>query len=152
VSPDIRSQIRFELEQLHKLLDQNQNLIQNAQISSPSGTERSALALMLQSFYTGFENIFNRIAKEIDGGFKKTEHWHVELLDKMASSNHDRPAVISEPLKQRLHLYLGFRHISRSIYSFDLHWDKMKDLVAGCQETLSIAEAEFEILIKIIQR
>jgi hypothetical protein len=35
-------------------------------------------------FYNGFENIFKRIAVELDGGLPDNEFWHRELLDSMA--------------------------------------------------------------------
>ena len=152
MSHDVFDKISFELIQMHRLLYENNELIIHAGSFPPTGTERSALALMLQSFYTGIENIFNRISIEIDGGFKKTSKWHVDLLESMSSDNRKRPRVISDSLKQRLHLYLGFRHLSRSIYAYDLHWDKMRDLVADCDDILKFTQTELESFMEIMRK
>ena len=87
--------------------------------------ERSALAAMLHSFYTGIENIFKRVAVEIDGEPPTGDFWHRQLLDRMACPRRDRPAVISKTLKDKLRTYLEFRHVFRHAYTFELRWEKM---------------------------
>jgi len=99
---------------------------------------------MLHSFYGGVENIFKRIADELDGQSPHGGAWHRELLDLMARQGKARPAVISEALVERLDGYLDFRHFFRHTYVFILRWDRMKPLVRGCEETLKLLEQELD--------
>lgn len=62
---------------------------------------------MLHSFYTGVENIFKRIAVEIDNNLPGGAFWHSELLDLMMQPGASRPPVISVDLRARLKEYLA---------------------------------------------
>jgi hypothetical protein len=90
---------------------------------------------MLHSFYTGVENIFKRIALQIDGDIPSGYASHSDLLTAMSQPTAKRPAVISEELRVSLSAYLSFRHVFRHAYSFRLEWDKMRDLVLGSRAT-----------------
>ena len=116
----------------------------NALSEPPNDIELSALAALLHSFYTGVENIFKRIAVELDGEPPRGEAWHRQLLDAMARPAKNRVAVISESLSDSLSEYLAFRHVFRQAYSFDLRWDKMSALVLNCEATFRRLEAELE--------
>jgi hypothetical protein len=115
---------------------------------APDVIELSALAALLHSFYTGIENIFKRVAVEIDGTPPRGESWHRELLDSMTRPTSIRPAVISQPLRGRLNEYLNFRHVFRQAYSFQLKWEKMSRLVLGCEEALRQIEDELDYFLK----
>ncbi len=103
---------------------------------------------MLHSFYNGFENIFKRVAAELDGGLPSGEFWHRELLDSMTMPGRERSAVISESLIETLDDYMAFRHFFRHAYIFNLNWDGMKTLVLGCEETLTLVEANLDRFFK----
>jgi hypothetical protein len=96
----------------------------------------------------GFENIFKRIAQQIDGKFEKTDSWHVDLLESMIETTGKRPAILTPDVKRRLRFYLGFRHVFRSHYSYDLNWSKMKPLVLKTEDILSSVENEIQEFIK----
>ena len=64
----LAKQITVELNQLHHLLENHRPLLQKCLSEKPDPIERSALAAMLHSFYTGIENILKRVALKIDGG------------------------------------------------------------------------------------
>jgi hypothetical protein len=102
VSSDIFSKIRIEFLQLHKLLEIYHSLLERAKTQDPNEVELLALARILHSFYSGFENIFKRVAQDVDGGFRKTDSWHADLLENMVLPTALRPAVITEKLKERL--------------------------------------------------
>jgi hypothetical protein len=135
VSADYILKVKHELPQLEKLLRENDDLVDKMSAVDPTAIEKAALAGMLHSFYNGVENIFKAISRTFDPPFLKNENWHMNLLQAMASENSKRSAVISEPLRGRLEGYLAFRHVFRSIYGFDLKWEKMKNLVTECRET-----------------
>jgi len=142
MSSEAFSKIKLELSQLNRLITTYQPLLCQLKTREPTDIEIVALAGILHSFYSGFENIFKRIAQDIDGSFTKTDSWHMDLLESMVVPTKNRSAVISQALKRRLQFYLGFRHAFRSAYSYDLMWPKMKTLVFDSEEILHIVETE----------
>ena len=94
MSDKLQKQVSVELEQLHRLLRTHQPLLDKCRNTSPNQIELSALAAMLHSFYTGIENIFKRVAVEMDGGPPAGEIWHRLLLDSMTHPGKARPAVM----------------------------------------------------------
>ena len=87
------------------------------------------LGSVLHSFYNGLENIFEIIAKNIDGEIPTGNKSHQELLHQMASENSYRKEILSEELYFKLREYATFRHFYRHAYSFQLNWDKMEPLI-----------------------
>jgi hypothetical protein len=79
----VRKQVAVEREQLDHLIETHRPLLARCASTPPGAIELSALAAMLHSFYTGVENIFKRVAVEIDSAPPRGEAWHRELLDSM---------------------------------------------------------------------
>jgi hypothetical protein len=121
-----------------------QPLLAKCREASPTEIELSALAAALHSFYTGAENLFKRVAIELDREPVRGEAWHRDLLQRMAQPRPQRPALLSEPLQQALLDYLRFRHVFRNAYSFDLDWQKLKPLVLGMERTFQDLERSLE--------
>lgn len=144
----LAKQINVEREQLRRLFQIHSHLIANCDSQPPNEIELSALAALLHSFYTGIENIFKRVAVELDGGAPRGEAWHRQLLDVMAASTSIRAALISESLRDSLSEYLAFRHVFRQAYSFDLRWEKMSALVLNCEATFRRLEDELEDFLR----
>jgi hypothetical protein len=142
VWPDLRDQIEVEEAQLQRLLEVHKPLLEKCRTQSPDPIELSALSALLHSFYTGVENLFRRIAIEVDGRIVTGESWHRRLLLQMAEETERRPAVISSGLLERLRPYLQFRHVFRNSYSFQLQWDKMEPLVLDYEGTFALLRAE----------
>ncbi len=140
----LRKQVTLERQQLHRLLESYRPLVEKCAVSPPDDIELAALAAMLHSFYNGLENIFKRVAEELDGGLPSCEFWHRELMDSMTMPSRERSAVLSERLIEQLDDYLEFRHFFRHAYTFDLRWDRMKTLVLGCEETLQLVEGDLD--------
>ena len=145
----LKEEIEVEFGELNRLLKTFNSLLEKVNTGAPDDVETIALAGMLHSFYTGVENIFKRVAINIDGGLPCGEIWHSQLLDSMAQKGRNRPAVISESLRDQLEMYMHFRHVFRHAYSFYLHWNKMKSLVLECEKTLDLFQIELETFIKI---
>ena len=135
--PDLREQVAVEEAQLQQLLEIHQPLLVKCRSEEPNLIELSALAALLHSFYTGVENLFRRIALEVDKGLPGGEAWHHHLLMQMAAPGENRLPVISNELHDRLKPYLQFRHVFRASYSFQLRWDKMQPLVLHYEETFT---------------
>ena len=144
----LKKQIAVEREQLNTLLQTYSPLLMKCTRETPDVIELSALAAMLHAFYTGVENIFKRVAVELDGGPPKGEFWHRQLLDSMTQPGPARPAVISGPLRKMLRDYLDFRHVFRQAYTFELRWEKMAGLVQECEKTLRQLEFELDAFLE----
>ena len=136
MSDELRRQIDIEREYLRRLMDHHRTLLDKCAIKAPSDVELSALAGVLQSFYNGIENVFKRIALEVDRSLPKGESWHKDLLLQMARTSPSRGPVISAELMGRLSTFMGFRHFYRHSYVFHLEWSQMQDVVTTCEETL----------------
>lgn len=83
-----------------------------------------ALAADLAEVYTGFEKIFEQIAKEVDKHIPSGGRWHNNLLAQMAERQLERPPVISEVTRRRLRRLLMFRHKVNNIYGDELIYEK----------------------------
>ena len=54
----------------------------------------AAAASILQSFYTGIENLLLYLSKALDGSVPNTPSWHRDLLDIASSPTPYRPSII----------------------------------------------------------
>jgi hypothetical protein len=152
VSARLRRQIEVEREQVNRLLDIHRPLLAKCAGLAPDPIERSALAAMLHSFYTGIENVLKRIAVECDAGLPQGDTWHRALLDAMTRPGPRRPAAISQATRDALRPYLDFRHVFRHAYSFDLRWEKMSALVTRCEQTWRNVEGELTAFLDRLDR
>jgi hypothetical protein len=112
---------------------------------------------ILHDFYTGIEKIFESIAKEIDDRIPMGEEWHSELLRQMTLDIPGlRPPVITASTEKKLREYLGFRHLFRKRYGFELDWQRLKKLLLGLPQVRTQLEKEigkfFENLDSIFQK
>jgi hypothetical protein len=130
---ETKEKVDTELKQLTSLLEKFERIFNKIAVSEPDAIELSALAAMLHAFYNGCENIFKRIAVEIDHSFPDSPTSHRDLLLQMGNATSVRPAVISLQLLFSLTEYLNFRHVFRHAYTFDLNWQKMSPLVNNCK-------------------
>jgi hypothetical protein len=144
VWPDVEEQVAVEQAQIAQMFEAYQAAIRKSSQYEPDFIEMSALATMLHSFYTGVENIFKRVALEIDGDIPSGYASHSDLLTAMTRPTDNRPPMISEELHLRLSAYLSFRHVFRHAYSFQLDWDKMRDLVLQSQATWQQLQTELD--------
>lgn len=144
----LRKQISVEREQLRELINIHRPLLEKCVASEPDAIELSALAAMLHAFYTGIENIFKRVEVELGEDMPQGERWHRRLLKAMTGSRPKRPAVISQSLQETLGGYLGFRHVFRQAYTFQLKWARMSQLVLECEATFERLERELDGFLK----
>jgi hypothetical protein len=151
VSADLVIKLEFELGQLRQLLAESQELLDSAVVETPTATNRWAIGAILHAFYNGVENCLKRIVAEYDGSALKDSHWHIDLLTRMSQPTPSRNAVISEKLFPVLKDYLAFRHIFRNIYTHELRWDSMAQLVAGLKSTFQLVETEIGQFIHSVQ-
>lgn len=97
---------------------------------------------MLHSFYSGVENIFKLVAREIDENIPQGSAWHSDLLLQMSDSTPLRKSLISQEMVAMLLEYLNFRHVFRHAYTMQLKWGKMRNMVANLKAVFDKLEAE----------
>ena len=146
--PETREKVYLELDLLEHLADSHETLLVKVRRIEPDSIELSALSAFLHAFYTGIENIFKRIALEIDKSLPAGERWHADLLSQMARPFAERPAVISGELCIQLGKYMEFRRVFRHAYTFELKWAKMADLVLHSGQVLEELQAELKSLFE----
>lgn len=147
--PETRKKVELELGLLRRLLAFGEDLLKQARLAEPNPAELLALSSVMHSFYTGIENVFKRVADEIDGSIPTGLRSHAELLERMARPSSQRPAVISDELRVILGDYMDFRHMFRHAYSFQLKWRRMSGLVLHLEETLDRLDAELQAFFSI---
>jgi hypothetical protein len=103
-----------------------------------------AAAALLDTFYTGVEKTFRRIASEL-GGIPEGSGWHRTLPDDMALDiPKTRPPVLRPDTVRELSKFLAFRHRFRNLYLFDLEPEPIVSLVGGLAPTWAAARVELD--------
>jgi len=121
----VSTELRAELAQIDLIMKDYAGFTEKYARNMDSYLLR-AKASFLADFYMGVENIFRTIAEELNGGAPRGDGWHKRLLTGMAVEQKGvRPAVISPALCAELVQFLGFRHVVRQAYGFQLDEKKM---------------------------
>ena len=145
MSHELNLLIASELKQLDMLIEPRRPLIARSLNASPSMEDLDALSALLHSAYTSMERIMTHIAGNQgvhEAMRSKAFMWHTALLNALATSTDDRPAVISDELRIHLNEYLGFRHVFRHAYLHELQWSKMRPLVENLENVVQLFQSE----------
>ncbi|ASC71096.1 hypothetical protein XM38_020460 [Halomicronema hongdechloris C2206] len=129
---DLALDIETELAKLARL----EQAIAAVQAEIAADPERASLfyenlALKLHNFYTGCEKILCLVAVELNGGVPSGADWHKRLLERMGQAREGRAAVLEAETTRQLQEFLGFRHIVRNLYGFELDTQRVAALVAN---------------------
>ncbi|MDE0013728.1 MAG: hypothetical protein OXU36_21485 [Candidatus Poribacteria bacterium] len=81
---------------------------------------KTTIAKNLVDCYREMENIFRRIALDVDLRIPDGSKWHKELLTQMAEPQAERQPVISQETFEILEELLEFRHVFNNIYGEEL--------------------------------
>ncbi|MBQ9657861.1 MAG: hypothetical protein IJV31_03735 [Clostridia bacterium] len=144
----IKEQIKFKIKDIDKLFAEYELIFQKIKAEKPDLFDMTILGSVLHSFYNGLENIFEIIAKNIDGIVPSGNKSHQELLHQMASKNNNRNEIVDEELYLKLREYVTFRHFYRHAYSFQLDWDKMENLVDDIYMVWENVKESLEVFMK----
>ncbi len=128
--------------------------LQNIQ-DAPERYRRSIeieIARYLYDFYKQLENIFERIAKEVDQSLPTGEEWHKDLLQQIAESTSMREPVISQHTYTELQNLLGFRHVFLYIYGDELDYEKMLENATRVNEVFPTLSKELEAFIAFLKK
>lgn len=143
----IKEQIRFKINDIDKLFSEYDLIFKKIEMQTLDLFDMTILGSVLHSFYNGLENIFEIIAKNIDGVVPNGNKSHQELLHQMASENSKRNEILNEGLYLKLREYATFRHFYRHAYSFQLNWEKMNPLIDNLQTVWNEVKLNLENFI-----
>lgn len=122
--------IERELARLEQLKD-SITLVKDKRETMPKIADilTENIALKLHNFYMGCERIFQLIASELNSGLPSGYDGHKRLLERMAREKMGMPAVLRQETVDNLKEYLGFRHIVRNLYGYELEREKVDRLL-----------------------
>lgn len=147
----LKGHIRLELASLERIARELDEFLVYTSQRQPTGIELSGVGGHLQSFYTGVERIFERIAVTLDGGLPTGDNWHILLLRQMEIEYQGkRSAVINHSLALRLLDYLRFRHLFRHTYGYELLWEKCRPLAEGTSGTLKMLQEQLSCALDAV--
>lgn len=148
----ISSEINDELKNLTKLIKDYDNFLVKYSQNMDKYLLRVKASLMAD-FYMGVEKIFRIISEELDGDVPKGEGWHKKLLYTMTLEIKGvRPAVISKELYIDLLEFLGFRHVVRQAYGFELNEKKLSVLENKFKKTWKKFEKEIKKFCNFLEK
>ena len=105
------------------------------------------IARHLYDFYKGLENIFRRIARDIDGNLPQGEEWHKALLKQMAEPGATRAPILSEETCAELYKLLGFRHVFMYIYAEKLDYEQTLENAKRVNAVFPNVSEELDVFI-----
>jgi hypothetical protein len=117
-------------------------------IKIPDMIEKSAVALLLQSFYNCIENIIIMIIKHFDGKLPNSSKWHKELLEKAFEESEKHRPIFRGEIKIILNDYMSMRHFIRHTYGFRLNWEQMQELTNGINDIWIIVKDDLNKFIE----
>ncbi len=125
------AELKDELAKLNNLIEETVKLSKVTKNGGRFGfidiRTKSSIA---HDFYTGIEHVFKKIAVEINGGVPNGEDWHKRLLYQMSVEVKGiRSAVITDETYKMLYKLLGFRHLVRNIYGFELEKERVDEII-----------------------
>jgi hypothetical protein len=132
----VAARIREELGRLREVASALEEALDGWDASPQDRVTTHWVGGLIHDFYTGLEKAFAEISPELNGLDGGEPGWHRALLHTMTLDLPGfRPPVIRADLEPRLAELLKFRHLYRNLYSFQLRWDRVRELAT---ETLSV--------------
>ena len=122
----LTQRINDELDKINGILERIQRGLEKIEVVPIDIKEfiENTIATDLADIYRGVENIFLRIAREVDMHVPTGSRWHKNLLAQMTEKRPERPPVISENTSLQLEELLEFRHKVNNIYGRELRYEK----------------------------
>lgn len=106
------------------------------------------VALNLHGFYTAVEQIFETIARDVDGEVPVGLSWHPDLLLQMSADlDGVRRRVITAETRSCLEDYRGFRHVVRNVCTFSLDPIRVHSLATTLRHCFELASRDLEAFV-----
>lgn len=143
----IKGKISLEITKIDVLVEKSSVLLEKCKITPPDFVELHAIGAILHSYYNGLESVFKLIHKATDATPLASTMWHSELFYSMFDKTDKRSAVLPQDLRVPLKEYLGFRHVFRHSYGYELEWERMNPLFFGMTENWRSVKECFQSFI-----
>lgn len=130
----IKEKITLEISKIDTLVEKSSILLDKCKIAEPDFVELNAIGSILHSYYSGIESVFNLIYKASYGKALVGNMWHSDLFADMFEKTEKHEQVLSQELFVPLKEYLGFRHVFRHAYSYELDWNRLQPLFSSLAE------------------
>jgi predicted nucleotidyltransferase len=111
----------------------------------------TTIAKNLVDCYRGVENIFKRIALDVDLRIPDGSMWHKELLAQMAEPLSERQPVISQETFECLQELLEFRHVFNNIYGEELVYEQTERNAKQIGELFNSLSKELDAFIAYLE-
>jgi predicted nucleotidyltransferase/archaellum component FlaC len=143
----LTQRINDELEKINETLERVTRGLEKLEVVSIDVREfiENTIATDIADIYRGIENIFLRIAREVDMQVPTESRWHKNLLAQMAEQRSERSPVISENTSLRLEDLLEFRHKVNNIYGEELIYEKTELHAKSIDELFSSVSQDLRI-------
>ena len=112
----------------------------------------TTIAKNLVDCYRGMENIFRRIALDVDLRMPDGSRWHKELLTQMAAPQAERQPVISQETFEILEELLEFRHVFNNIYGEELVYEQTERNAKQIGELFKSLSKELDAFIAYLEK
>lgn len=112
----------------------------------------TTIAKNLVDCYRGIENIFRRIALDVDLRIPDGSRWHKELLTQMAEPQGERQPVISRETFEILDELLQFRHVFNNIYGEKLVYEQTERNAEQVGELFNRFSKELDTFIAYLEK
>ncbi|MXV85045.1 hypothetical protein F4X88_05410 [Candidatus Poribacteria bacterium] len=145
---DERSKIEGTLKKIEERLEK----IKKAPVEYREEIE-TTIAKNLVDCYRGMENIFRRIALDVDLRIPDGSRWHKELLTQMTEPQAERrPPVISQETFEILEELLEFRHVFNNIYGEELVYERTEKNARQIDKLFGNLSRELDTFIAYLEK
>ena len=144
-----KAKIELEISKIDNLIEKTSVLLSKSKIQEPDFIELNAIGSILHSYYNGIESIFNMIYKATYGKTLSGTMWHSDLFNDMFEKTDKHEPILSKDLMPSLKEYLGFRHVFRHAYGYDLDWNKLCPLFSGLTENWGNVKTEINKFLSL---
>lgn len=128
-----REYIEAEYEAIEKTLA----TIPQKPLSQLSKLELAGVAVLLNNFYNGVENILKQVFKKLSLKLPEGPAWHQDLINSSVNES-----IISEVLAEEISEYMGFRHFVAHGYAFNLNTERLQELTDNVLNTFKKIKEE----------
>ncbi len=145
----VKKKIQLEISKIDTLVEKSSLMLAKCAVQEPDFYDVNAIGSILHSYYNGLESIFNLIYKSFVSTPLSGNMWHSDLFAAMFAETESHPPVLPQELFLSTKQYLGFRHVFRHSYGYELDWERLKPLFNGMVENWNAVRACF---LKICQQ
>lgn len=149
----LAAMVRLEQTRLAQVVAEAEQALTDFASSTPALRDLRGIGDIVHDFYTGTEQIFERIAPELNGGVPKGTSWHRDLLQSMTLDLPGiRPGLLSAHTAHDLEEFLRFRHLFRNLYGFELEWSRLLPLLKRLSGVWQALHSDLERFLEFLER